>query len=152
MQHYFCACNAIFLLQCKASLLTNLFVKITIPFLQCANGEPVLKGSSSYFPAWKYSICCLTYKQRGEGSDLTSKASPNFTKWRKLTNAFVRIILSSIPTNRAKCTFYKKFLDLLDEESISGWRIRIFSLPIRREFLLWICQRRDYVRISSGLT
>ena len=37
-----------------------------------------------------------------------------------LTVVFVRIIVSSIRTNRAKCALYKKILDLLDEESVSG--------------------------------
>ena len=37
-----------------------------------------------------------------------------------LTNAFVRVIVSSILTNRARCALYKKILDLLDEESVSG--------------------------------
>ena len=37
-----------------------------------------------------------------------------------LTDAFVQVIVSSIPTSRARCTFYKNLIDLLDEESISG--------------------------------
>ena len=37
-----------------------------------------------------------------------------------LTDSFVRVIVSSIRTNRARCALYKKILDLLDEESISG--------------------------------
>ena len=37
-----------------------------------------------------------------------------------LTDAFVRVVVSSIRTNRARCTLYKKILDLFDEESISG--------------------------------
>ena len=36
------------------------------------------------------------------------------------TYAFVWVIESSILTNRARCALYKKILDLLDEESISG--------------------------------
>ena len=35
-----------------------------------------------------------------------------------LTAAFVRV--SSIRTNRARCALYKKILDLVDEESVSG--------------------------------
>ena len=31
-----------------------------------------------------------------------------------------RSIVSSICTNRARCALYKKILDLLDEESVSG--------------------------------
>ena len=37
-----------------------------------------------------------------------------------LTYAFVRVIVSSIRTNRARCALYKKLLDLVDEESFSG--------------------------------
>ena len=37
-----------------------------------------------------------------------------------LTDAFVWVIMSSIWTNRTRCTLYKKILALLDEESISG--------------------------------
>ena len=37
-----------------------------------------------------------------------------------LTDAFVRVIVSSIRTNRARCALYKKILDLLNEESVSG--------------------------------
>ena len=37
-----------------------------------------------------------------------------------VTVLFVRVIVSSIRTNRARCTFYKKILGLLDEESVSG--------------------------------
>ena len=33
-------------------------------------------------------------------------------------DAFVRVIVSSIQTNRAKRALYKKILDLLDEESV----------------------------------
>ena len=33
---------------------------------------------------------------------------------------FVLLIVSSILTNRARCALYKKILDLLDEESVSG--------------------------------
>ena len=37
-----------------------------------------------------------------------------------LTYAFVWVIVSSIRTNRACCTLYKKTLDLLNKESVSG--------------------------------
>ena len=37
-----------------------------------------------------------------------------------LTDAFVQVIVSSIRTIRARCAFYKKILDLLNEESIAG--------------------------------
>ena len=39
-----------------------------------------------------------------------------------LTDAFVRVIVSSIRENRARCALYKKIkmLDLLNKESISG--------------------------------
>ena len=36
-----------------------------------------------------------------------------------LTDVFVRVSVSSIRTNRARCALYKKVLDLLDEESVS---------------------------------
>ena len=38
-----------------------------------------------------------------------------------LTDAFVRIIVSSIQTNRARCALhvYKKICDILDKESFS---------------------------------
>ena len=32
----------------------------------------------------------------------------------------VRVVVSSVQTNRARCALYEKMLDLLDEESISG--------------------------------
>ena len=35
-------------------------------------------------------------------------------------DAFVRVIVSSIRTNRARCVLNRKILDLLDEESVSG--------------------------------
>ena len=37
-----------------------------------------------------------------------------------LTNTFVRVFVSSIRTIRAMFAFYKKILDLLDEETVSG--------------------------------
>ena len=33
------------------------------------------------------------------------------------TDAFVRVIVSSIQTNRARCTLYSKILDLLNKEA-----------------------------------
>ena len=47
---------------------------------------------------------------------LTSEASSN----DDTSDAFVGVIVSSIQTNRARCALYKKFLYLLDEESVSG--------------------------------
>ena len=38
----------------------------------------------------------------------------------ELTDVFVRVIVSYIQTNRARCALYRKILDLLDEESVSG--------------------------------
>ena len=52
-----------------------------------------------------------------------------------LTDAFVRVIVSSILTNRARCALYKKILDLFDEESISGESSGRASLCIGREVL-----------------
>ena len=37
-----------------------------------------------------------------------------------LTYVFVQVVVSSIRTNRARCTLYKKILDLFDEKSVSG--------------------------------
>ena len=37
-----------------------------------------------------------------------------------LIDVFVWVIVSSILTNRPRCALYKKILDLLDEESVSG--------------------------------
>ena len=37
-----------------------------------------------------------------------------------LTGSFVRVIVSSIWTNRTRYTLYKKILDLLEEENVSG--------------------------------
>ena len=37
-----------------------------------------------------------------------------------VTDAFVRVIVSSIRTNRVRCILNRKILDLLDEESFSG--------------------------------
>ena len=89
-----------------------------MPITQHANGEPLLKRSSSYFPGCNDSACCLVCKRR-QCSALTSKAYFQFTI---LTDAFVRVIVSSIQTNRSRCALYKKIFDLLDEESISGAR------------------------------
>ena len=52
-----------------------------------------------------------------------------------LTNAFVQVIVSTIWTNRARCTLYKKIFDLLEEESVSGKSSGRASLLIRREVL-----------------
>ena len=46
------------------------------------------------------------------------------------------VIVSSIQTNRARCALYKKHLDLLDKESVSGESIVSCapdSLVVRRE-------------------
>ena len=61
----------------------------------------------------------FVWSANGNGSALTSKASSNYYI-TILTDEFVRVIVSSIRTNRARCTLYQKILDLLDEESISG--------------------------------
>ena len=39
-----------------------------------------------------------------------------------LTDVFVQVIEPSIRTNKARCSLYKKILDLLVEESVSGAR------------------------------
>ena len=50
-----------------------------------------------------------------------------------LADAFVQVIVSSI---RARCALYKKIIDLLDEESVSGKSSGRASLQIRRDVLL----------------
>ena len=52
----------------------------------------------------------------------TSKASSNLLNddANRLTDGFVRVIVSSIWTNTARFALCKKILNLLDEESISG--------------------------------
>ena len=62
-------------------------------------------------------ILLVVWSANGDGGALTSKASSKMTI---LTDAFVQVIVSSIRTNRARYTLYKKILDLLDEESVSG--------------------------------
>ena len=79
-----------------------------MPITPHANGEPLLKQSSSYInflPVCNDSACCLS---------LVCK------RRRYFQGAFVQVIVSSIQTSRARCTLYKKILDLLDEESFSG--------------------------------
>ena len=53
------------------------------------------------------------------GDFLTSKASYNILN-DDTYRCVCAGIVSSIRTNRARCAFSKKFLDLLDEESVSG--------------------------------
>ena len=60
-------------------------------------------------------FCLLS--ANGDGSALTSKASSEFTI---LSDSFVRVIVSFIQTNRARCALYKKISYSLDEESVSG--------------------------------
>ena len=76
-----------------------------MPITPHANGEPLLKRS-------------LVCKWRRDGSAPTSEASSNLLN--DDTDAFVRVIVSSIRTNRAKYALHKKLFDLLDEESVSG--------------------------------
>ena len=75
-----------------------------MPITPHANGEPFLKQS-------------LVCKWRRDGTP-TSEASSNLLN--DDTDAFVRVIVSSIRTNRARYALYKKLFDLLDEESVSG--------------------------------
>ena len=63
-----------------------------------------------------------------------------------LTDACVRVIVSSIQTNRARCALYKKILDLLtrklDEETVSGSQSAQAKLnenfPPNIKFLQWV--------------
>ena len=50
-----------------------------------------------------------------------------------LTDAFVQVNVSSIRTNQARCALYRNFLDLLDEEIVSGESSDRAVLKIRRE-------------------
>ena len=50
------------------------------------------------------------------------------------TDVFEQVIVSSIWTNRAKCALYKKILDLLDEESVSGESSGRASLKFDEKF------------------
>ena len=63
-----------------------------------------------------------------------------------LTDAFVREIVSTIQTNRARCILYKKILDLFDEESVSVESSGRLSLYIRREVL-----PRMFEKVSRSL-
>ena len=86
----------------------------TLPIIPHANGEPLLKRSSSY--SHSFPVCNdsrVVWSANGDGSALTSKASSNSLNVTILTDLFVQVILSSIRTNN-------KILDLVDVESISG--------------------------------
>ena len=63
-----------------------------------------------------------------------------------LADTFVRVIVSSIQTNRAKRTLYKKIFDLLNEEGISGESSGRASLYIRLEVL-----PRMFEKVSRSL-
>ena len=76
-------------------------------------------GPETAWPVPAPLILLVVWSANGNGSALTSKASSNLLN--NGTYPFICAgIVSSIPTNRAKCALYKKILDLLDEESISG--------------------------------
>ena len=55
----------------------------------------------------------VAWSANGDGSALTSPITI-------LIDAFMRVIVLSNRTNRARCALYKKILDLPDEESVSG--------------------------------
>ena len=61
----------------------------------------------------------VIWSANGDGSALTSKVSSIYLM-TILTDSFVRVIVSSIRTNRTKYTLYKKILDLLEEQNFSG--------------------------------
>ena len=88
-----------------------------MPITPHTNGEPLLKRSSSY--SQFATILLVVWCANSDGSALPSKANSNLKKML-LTDSFVRVIASSIRTNRARCALNRKILDLLDEESISG--------------------------------
>ena len=63
-----------------------------------------------------------------------------------LTDAFVWVIVSSIRTNRARCTLYKNILDIPDEGSVSRACSGRASLSIRQEVL-----QRMFEKVSRSL-
>ena len=88
---------------------------------------PITPQSSSKAELFKMilsqfeTILLVIWSANGNGSALTAKANSNLlnddTYRMILTDAFVRL---PIRTNRARCVLFKKILDLLDEENISG--------------------------------
>ena len=87
-----------------------------MPITLHANGEPLLKRSS--FLSQFATILLVVWSANGGGSALTtSKASSNL-----LNDDTYRCVCvgNCVRTNRARCALYKKILDLLDEESVSG--------------------------------
>ena len=93
-----------------------------MPITPHANGEPFLSGSSHIH--FKFvTILLVVWSANGKrcGSALTSNTSSNLLKlMMTLTDAFMRVIVLSIQTNRARCALCKKILDLLNEESVFG--------------------------------
>ena len=58
----------------------------------------------------------FVWSANGDGNALTTSSASSTI----LTNVFVWVSVSSFQTNRARCTLYKKILDLFDKESVSG--------------------------------
>ena len=88
-----------------------------MPITPHANGEPLLKQSSSYSHSSQFAtILLVVWSANGYSSALTSKATSNLLS----DNTYERPRNSVIfRTNRSRCTLNKKILDLLEVESVS---------------------------------
>ena len=91
-----------------------------MPITPHANGEPLLKRSSSYsFPVCNDSV---VWSANGDAMVVllvTSKASSNLLN----DDTYQCVCAGNCVihrTNRARCALCKKILDLLTEESVSG--------------------------------
>ena len=65
-------------------------------------------------------ILVVVWSANDDGIAPTSKASSNLPNHDTYRCLCAGNTVSSIRTNRAKCALYKKILDLLNEESVSG--------------------------------
>ena len=82
-----------------------------MPTIPHANGEPLLNAELlifTFFPSWQQ--CCMSSGlQMVMAVHLLPRLVPIYLM-SILTDSFVRIIVSSIRTNRTRYTLYKKFL------------------------------------------
>ena len=92
-----------------------------MPIIPHANGEPLLNAELlifTFFPSWQQ--CCLSSGLQMVMAVLLLPRLVPIYLMTILIDSFVRVIVSSIRTNRSKYTLYKKILDLLEEENFSG--------------------------------
>ena len=90
-----------------------------MPITHHTNGEPLL--SSLIFVLSQFAtILLVVWSANGYGSALTSKTSSNLLNDNTHRCVCAGNCVISIQTYRARCALYKKILDLLDEESVSG--------------------------------